>query len=234
MKHIMTGDRESERALGRAEQTMVRSVTEMVDTGESCVTDVGNISIISERLPRGGWATMMARDPGTGRIDYSRQDEEAKKVMVRLLHRKLAGSVVEPGDVAHVVLTNLISESAPEYHVPKMVTEVRAWTVYPGKEGCVYARRLPPLEVSELSPRDKHVTEDLDEELGRLTGETENQPRETFEEFMAEDHVDSFDDDARSLTYEEKLAEWQDQQLRLEKQEAGGSQYMPEDDVRYL
>jgi hypothetical protein len=206
----------------------------MVDTVEQCVTEVGNISIISERLPRGGWATMMVRDPGTGRIGYSRQDEEAKKVMVRLLHRKLAGAVVESGDEAHVVLTNLISESAPEYQVPKMVTEVRAWALSPAQEGGFHARRLPPHEVAELSLRDEHVTEDLDEELARLTGETENQPEENFEEFMAEDHYDSFDEDARKLTHEEKLEEWEAHQRRLEEQEAGEGQYMPEDDVRYL
>jgi hypothetical protein len=51
---------------------------------------------------------------------------------------------------------------------------------------------------------------------------------------MAQELVDSVDDDAHDLTYEEKLAEWNEQQRRLRDPDAGGSQYIPEDEVRYL
>jgi hypothetical protein len=91
--------------------------------------------------------------------------------------------------------------------------------------------RHSPAEVEELSPRGRYIREDLDEELGRLTGEHE-EPRQTFEEFMAQPLCDSFDEnEARLLTYEEKLAEWEHQQRRLRELDAGGGQYMPEDEV---
>ena len=139
--------------------------------------------------------------------------------------------MTEPGDVAHVLLFNTVSESAPEYHVPKMVEEIRAWALYPAGEGGFHARRLPPHEVERLTPRERHVKEDLDEELGRLTGEDEEQSEETFEEFMAAEHW-TFDDPPRKLNHDEKLAIWENS--RKEEEELGGPRYMPEDEVRYL
>lgn len=227
----MTERREEERARKRA---LTRSITAMIEAAEECVTGSGSIEVISERLPRGGWGTMMDRNPKTGQVDYSHQDDEAERVMARLLYRKLSLAVAEPGDVAHVLLVNTISETSPEYMVPKMVTEVRAWSLYPADDGGFSATRLSPAKVEELSPSERYISEDLDKELGRLTGEQEEKPRETFEEFMAEELVDSFDDDARKLTREEKLQEWDAQQRRLGELDAGEGQYMPEDEVRYL
>ena len=173
----------------------------------------------------------MDRNSKTGQVDYSRQDDEAERVMARLLYRKLSEAVAEPGDVAHVVLFDTISETAPEYHVPKMVHQIRAWALQPAEEGGFHARRLAPAEAEELSPRERHVKEDLDEELGRLTGEAEEQPEETFEEFMAAEHW-TFDDPPHKLTHDEKLALWENS--RAAEEELGGPQYMPEDEVRYL
>jgi hypothetical protein len=226
----MTYGRDEERTKKRA---MTRSITAMIGAAEECVTGSGSIEIISERLPRGGWGTMMDRNPKTGQVDYSHQDDEAERVMARLLYRKLSQAVSEPGDIANVLLVNTISETSPEYMVPKMVTEVLAWSLYPADDGGFSATRLSPAQVQGLSPRDRYIREDLDEELGRLTGEHE-EPRQTFEEFMAQPLCDSFDEtEARLLTYEEKLAEWEHQQRRLRELDAGGGQYMPEDEVRY-
>lgn len=231
MTTSMTERREAERARKRA---MTRSITGMIEDAEECVAGTGHIEITSERLPRGGWGTMMDRNSRTGQVDYSHQDDEAERVMARLLYRKLSEAVAEPGDVAHVLLFDTISETAPEYAVPKMVHQIRGWSLYPAEEGGFHRHRLPPHEVEELSPREQHVKEDLDKELGRLTGEQDEEPRETFEEFMAEEMYDSFDDDARKLTHEEKLVEWEDQQRRIREAEAGEGEYMPEDEVRYL
>ncbi|CAN5713837.1 hypothetical protein BH20ACT11_BH20ACT11_15630 [soil metagenome] len=228
----MTQSRDEERARKRA---MTRSITTMIEASEECVTGSGSIEIISERLPRGGWGTMMDRNPKTGQVDYSHQDDEAERVMARLLYRKLSQAVADPGDVANVLLVTTISEASPEYMVPKMVTEVRAWSLYPADEGGFSAKRYSPAEVQELSSRDRYIREDLDEELGRLTGEQEEEPRQTFEEFMAQPLCDSFDEnEARLLTYEEKLQEWEAEQRRLRELDAGEGQYMPEDEVRYL
>jgi hypothetical protein len=228
----MTYGRDEERTKKRA---MTRSITAMIGAAEECVTGSGSIEIISERLPRGGWGTMMDRNPKTGQVDYSHQDDEAERVMARLLYRKLSQAVSEPGDIANVLLVNTISETSPEYMVPKMVTQVRAWSLYPAEDGGFSAMRLSAAEAEELSPRGRYIREELDEELGRLTGEQEEEPRQTFEEFMAEPLCDSFDEnEARLLTYEEKLQEWEDQQRRLRELDAGEGQYMPEDEVRYL
>jgi hypothetical protein len=228
----MTYGRDEERTKKRA---MTRSITAMIGAAEECVTGSGSIEIISERLPRGGWGTMMDRNPKTGQVDYSHQDDEAERVMARLLYRKLSQAVSEPGDIANVLLVNTISETSPEYMVPKMVTEVRAWSLCPADDGGFSAGRISPAEVEELSPLGRYIREDLDEELGRLTGEQQEEPRQTFEEFMAQPLCDSFDEnEARLLTYEEKLAEWEAEQRRLAEQEAGSGQCMPEDEVRYL
>jgi hypothetical protein len=214
---------------------MTRSITTMIEAAEEYVTGSGSVEILSELLPRGGWGTMMDRNPKTGQVDYSHQDEEAERVMARLLYRKLSQAVVEAGNVAHVLLVNTISESSPEHMVPKMVTEVRSWSLHPAEDGGFNARRLSPAEVEELSPRDRYIRKDLDEELDRLTGEQGEEPKQTFEDFMAQPVCDSFDEnEARLLTYDEKLAEWEDQQRRLRELDAGEAQYMPEDEVRYL
>lgn len=226
----MAEERKQESARKRA---LTRSVLEMVETVEACITGAGGIEIHSARLSRGGWGTWMQRNSRTGEVDYSQQDEEAERVMARLLYRKLSQAVSEPGDVAYVGVVNTTSERAPEYHVPKMVTEVRGWSLYPRGDGGFTSRRLSPSHVSELSPRERYVREDLDEELGRLTGDSE-EPRETFEEFMAEEEYDSFDEDARRLTREEKLAQWEEQQRRLAEQESGEGPHLPDDEVRYL
>ncbi|WP_047865450.1 hypothetical protein [Rubrobacter aplysinae] len=228
MNTSMTEDREKESARKRAR---TRSITGMIEAAEECVTGVGHIEIRSDRLSRGGWSTMMLRNERTGQVDYSRQDDEAERVMARLLYRKLSGAVAETGDVAHVVLTNTVSETAPEYHVPKMVEEIRTWALYPAGEGGFHASRLPPHEVERLTPREHHVKEDIDEELERLTGEDEEQPEETFEEFMAAEHW-TFDDPPRKLTHDEKLAIWENS--RAVEEEIEEPQYMPEDEVRYL
>ncbi len=228
----MTYGRDEERTKKRA---MTRSITTMIEAAEEFVTGSGSVEIISERLPRGSWGTMMDRNLKTGQVNYSHQDDEAERVMARLLYRKLSQAVAEAGDAANVLLVNTISESSPEYMVPKMVTEVRAWSMYPAEDGGFTARRLAPTEVEELYPRDRHIREDLDEELDRLTGERGEETRQTFEEFMAQPLCDSFDEnEARLLTYDEKLAEWKDQQRGLRELDVGEGQYMPEDEVRYL
>lgn len=226
--------RNEERARKRA---ITRSITGMIEAAEECVAGTGRIDIVSQRLPRGGWGTMMNRNPKTGQVDYSHQDDEAERVMARLLYRKLSDAVAGPGDVAHVLLFDTISETAPEYAVPKMVHQIRGWALRPAEEGGFHRQRLAPHEVEELSPRERHIKEDLDEELGRLTGDHQTQeekPHQTFEEFMSEEDYDSFDEDARILTHEEKLELWEDQQRRIREAEVGEGEYMPEDDVRYL
>lgn len=234
MPTTMAEERREESARRRA---LTRSVLEMVETAETCITGAGGIEIHSDRLSRGGWGTRMQRNSKTGEVDYSQQDEESERVMARLLYRKLSQAVAEPGDVAYVVIVNTTSERAPEYHVPKMVTEVRGWSLHPRGDGGFSSLRLTPSHLADLSPRERYIREDLDEELGRLTGDSEEpneEPRETFEEFMAEEEYDSFEEDARKLTYEEKLAQWEEQQRRLVEQESGGGQYMPDDEWRYL
>jgi hypothetical protein len=93
------------------------------------------------------------RNPKTGQVDYSHQDDEAERVMARLLYRKLSEAVAKLGNVAHVLLVNTISESSPEYMVPKMFTEVRAWSLSPADGGGFSATRLSPSQVEELSSR---------------------------------------------------------------------------------
>ena len=90
----MTEKREEERARKRA---MTRSITAMIETAEACITGSGTIEIVSGRIPRGGWSTMMDRNPKTGQVDYSHQDDEAERVMARLLYRKLSEAVAETG-----------------------------------------------------------------------------------------------------------------------------------------
>lgn len=233
MTTIMAEERFRESARKRA---MTRSITSMIQTAEDCVTGAGSLKIISERLPRGSHDAQMIRDPKTGQIDYSQQDEEAEKVMARLLYRKLSQAVQEPGDIAYAIVVNTDSKRRPEYLIPKMVHEVRGWALHPEEEGGFSTRRLSPGEVEDFCPGHHHVREDLDEELKRLSSGEDQEPAETFEEFMTEEMYDSFDEGARRLTQAEKLLLLAAELLllRRQKEELDGPQHMPEDEVLYL
>ena len=132
MNAIMAEERARE---SNSKRALARSVLSTIEAAEACIEGSGVMEIRSSRLPRGVHITMMDRDPENGQVGYSRQDDEAERVMARLLYTKLSKAVSEPGDVAHVIVADTRPERRPEYLVPRMVHVVQGWALYPGDAG---------------------------------------------------------------------------------------------------
>lgn len=233
MNTSMTSDAQKRAEESARKKAMTRSITGMVESAEECIQGTGGMEIISERLPRGIHSTMMNRNRRTGQIDYSRQDDEAERVAARLLYRKLSQAVVEPGDSAVVIVSDLVSQSAPEYAVPKMVSTVRGFELEYAEPSGFSKRRLSPEEVEEISPRYRHARSvEQDARIDTTPNSDEEEAHEVnsdIDSLFNEEQYHIEEDPPRKVTYEEKLEIYENMKAGWK-----NPQYLPEDEVRYL